>query len=489
MSSSFFADLDTEESSPIKGGFFIDLDEEPKKSKARKPLRMAAQYGIGNVERLAAPYEIAVSPLASKKAQIGEYRKNLFEDIERLQEQKQTGVWDKQDEELLQHLVMQAKDTKKSEPFVKTADIGTASLIEKGAKQFGIDLTPEDEAEEAARFTGNLVGPKSVIKGTEKLGKFATKAGRQELALAKQEKNWKKLAKATEKDIHKQQLLEFSKAKNLTPEEATLLIQSDGKIAFMEKIGRKSKKFKETVSSLKSKLGDSYDELKAAGKEKGVLGPEIRSSMQGDFQKILNEIEESYVIGPDTKAAKNVLEETQQLLGSREGTIKDLINSRQEIRQGINWRNVDRGDHLRDEAVKAITRGIEAKDPEIAKRLLETDKAWSRYSKYADILDKKQALVTIKGIPIPNFMGEIAFGGLAYSLGGPKAVATKFAIKHLATKMVMDPKYQAIHKNMIHAIQTGATRKQSEILLTLKKMIKKDDPEIYKEIEDMEVLD
>jgi hypothetical protein len=463
--------------------------DQPKKSKIRKPLRIAAQYGIGNIERLAAPYEIAVSPLASKKAQVGEYRKNLFDDIERLQEQKQTGVWDKQDEELLQNLVMQAKDTKKSEPFVKTADIGTASLIEKGAKPFGINLEPEGGEELASRVAGGLITPKSIVKGAQKAGQLFTKTGRQELSLAKQEKNWQKLTRSVGKDVHKQQLVDFARSKNLTPEEATLLIQSDGKVAFMEKIGRKSKKFKETVSSLKSKLGDSYDELKASGKEKGVLGPEIRSSMQGDFQKILNEIEESYVIGPDTKAAKNVLEETQQLLGSREGTIKDLINSRQEIRQGINWRNVDRGDHLRDEAVKAITRGIEAKDPEIAKRLLETDKAWSRYSKYADMLDKKQAFITIKGVPVPNFMGDIAFGGLAYSLGGPKALITKFAIKELATKMVMDPKYQAIHKNLIHALQTGSTKKQAEIFVTLKRMIKKDDSDLYKQLEEIEISD
>lgn len=465
------------------------LEEKPKAGTLKKTGKLGAQYGIGVAERLATPYEIAVAPLASKKAQLGEYRKGLFEDIERLQEQKQTGVWDQQDEKLLQSLISQVKEPKKAEPFVKTADIGVGSLIEKAAKPFGIDLKPKGIEEEGTRLAGALIGPKTIAKGAQKVGKLATSAGREELRLLKQEKNWERLGRAAAKNPQKESLLNFSKEQGLTPEEATLLLQSQGKIDVLEKIGTKSKKFKETVQSLRQKLGSSYEELKAAGKDKGLLGPEIRSSMQGDFQKILNEIEETYVIGPDTQAAKNVLEKTQELLGSREGTIKDLINSRQEIRQGINWRNVDRGDHLRDEAVKAITKGIEAKDPAIAKTLKDTDKAWAQYSKYADMLDKKQPIMMIKGIPVPTGLGDLAFSAAATYLGGMKGLISKVAIKRLTTKFITEPKYQALHKNLVHALKTGATKKQSEIFTSLKKMLKKDDPELYAEFEDVEVED
>lgn len=489
MTSSFFADLDEQEPVRSKSSFFADIDEQPKAGTLRKTGRLGAQYGIGVAERVATPYEIAVAPIASKKAQLGEYRKGVFEDIERLQEQKQTGIWDEQDEKLLRSLIEQVKDTKKAEPFVKTADIGVGSLIEKAAKPFGIDLKPEGIEEEGARLAGALIGPKTIAKGAQKVGKLATSAGREELRLLKQEKNWERLGRAAAGNPQKESLLNFSKEQGLTPQEATLLMQSQGKIDVLEKIGRKSKKFKDTVQSLRQKLGSSYEEIKAAGKDKGLLGPEIRSSMQGDLQKILNEIEVTYVIGPDTQAAKNVLEKTQELLGSREGTILDLINSRQEIRQGINWRNVDRGDHLRDEAVKAITKGIETKDPAIAKKLKDTDKAWAQYSKYADMLDKKQPIIMIKGIPVPSGMGDLAFSGIAYGVGGLKGLISKEAVRRLTTKFVTEPKYQALHKNLTHALKTGATKKQAEIFTSVKKMLKKDDPKLYEDFEDVEVKD
>lgn len=485
--SSFFADLDNPQKKQSSNSFFSDIETPSDYKSLKKAGRLGAQYGIGTAERIATPYEIAVSPLASKKAQMAEYRKGLFEDIERLQEQKLTGDWDQKDEQLLKTLIDQASDYKKAEPFVKTADIGVGSLLEKGAKQFGLDLEPEDVSETAARITGNVLKPSSIVKGVQKAGKLTTQAGREELKLLKQEKNWQKLGRAAAKNPHKEQLLSFAKNEGLTPEEATLLLQSDGKIQVLEKIGSKSKKLKNTVNSLKEKLGSSYDELKEAGKNEGLLGPEIRSSMQGDFQKILNEIEESYVIGPDTESAKKILEKTQYLLGSKEGTIKDLINSRQEIRQGINWRNVDRGDFLRDEAVKAITKGIEAKSPEIAKKLLDTDKAYSRYAKFADILDKKQPLIMIKGIPIPIGMGDLVFGTAAYSLGGWKAVLSKYAIKKLTTKFITEPKYQALHTNLMHAINNGATKKQAEIFTAMKKMMRKDDPDLYEEFKNIDV--
>ena len=158
-------------SSDAQGRYRLLSDEEekqfkPKRSLVKKGARIGAQFGLGMAEQALLPYEIATAPLASKEAQHGEYRKGLFEDIERLQEQKQTGVWDQQDEALLKNLVEQIKEPSKAEKFVKTADIGVRGLAEKGT---GLDLRPEGVLEKAAHWTGFIKNPKNA-KELIKLG-------------------------------------------------------------------------------------------------------------------------------------------------------------------------------------------------------------------------------------------------------------------------------------------------------------------------------
>lgn len=136
------------------------------KTKLEKGLRVGAQLGLGALENVFMPYELGVAPLASKEAQHAEYRKGLFEDIERLAEQKASGDWSPQDEQLFQHLQEQIKNPERAEQFVKTADIGVRGLAEKAT---GLDLHPEGILEKAAHWTGFIKNPKN-IKELVKLG-------------------------------------------------------------------------------------------------------------------------------------------------------------------------------------------------------------------------------------------------------------------------------------------------------------------------------
>jgi len=133
----------------------------PKRSILEKGSRALGQLGLGMAEMEALPYELGVASLASKEAQQIPYRENLMEDIERLAEQKQTGVWDDQDQILLDNLVDQLKNPEKSEPFVKTSDFGIRGLAEKVT---GLDLHPEGTLEKAANWIGFIKDPKKIVQ-------------------------------------------------------------------------------------------------------------------------------------------------------------------------------------------------------------------------------------------------------------------------------------------------------------------------------------
>ena len=132
-----------------------------------KALRLPGQYAIGAFQRLpgVVAYDVAVAPLASKEAQHAEYRKNIFEDIERLYELKQVGAFDEQDQQLLDSLLEQIKSPEKAEKFVKTIDLTTGGLAEKAG------LAPKGTLEKAARWSGFIKNPQQIAE----LGKAGLK--------------------------------------------------------------------------------------------------------------------------------------------------------------------------------------------------------------------------------------------------------------------------------------------------------------------------
>lgn len=142
----------------------------PKRSKLEKAARIGTQFGISALQ--ATPtglaYEGAVGPLGSKEAQTVQYRENLFDDIERLQEKKMTGAWDEQDQGLLDNLIDQIKNPSKMDEFVhEPVDIGIRGLVEKVT---GADLHPEGLAEKAASWAGYLKDPKKLITNAKSIG-------------------------------------------------------------------------------------------------------------------------------------------------------------------------------------------------------------------------------------------------------------------------------------------------------------------------------
>lgn len=493
MTSSFFADLDQVQpkSEPKKArgaSFFSDI---PERSGLEKTGRLGAQYGIGLLERAALPYDLAVAPLASKSAQAGELRKHTFEDIERLLEQKQTGVWSPEDEELLQELTEQVKHPEKMGKHVRTTDISSSGLVEKGAEKLGYNLKPEGASEHIARFGGNILTPKNAVSLAKSLPKkaaqLATKEGRTELKLAKQ---WKNLQRSAKGDTLKEDVLSFAKEKNLTPEEATLLLQSKGDIDVLGKIAKKTKRFKGIAEGLKNKIQNSYKELKELGSKGGRVNLEEADKLTGKLGDVLTDIKKTFVEGPDTKSARDIIEKTIENIHNKSGTVEDLINSRRNLRQFKNWSSLHEGDAIRSKAENAFLEAIRDKNPEIARKLAQTDKAWAQYKKFSKLLEKPTNVIKWHGIPVNTAVGTMAFAGAGLLTGHLPAAIKLYALKEgaqrLSTKLLTDPKFQGIHKRLLDSIKSGSQKQQRGVLTALEKILNKEDPELYEDLRSLE---
>lgn len=458
---------------------FSKFMRKKEKSPQEKAFRLGTQYAIGAAETAALPYELAVAPLASKGAQHAEYRKNIFEDIERLTEQKQTGVWDKQDEDLLQNLIGQIKHPEQAEKFVKTGNIGIGSLAEKASEKLGYDLGPEGFSEHAARIGGNIFSPKNAANLGKKGISLLSAEGR---AASK----WNTLKTAAKGNPEKESLLKLAENTQLSPEATTVLMQSKGKAEILGKIAKKSKKYKGAVSELHEKLGNNYEKLKEVGRSGGYIGAEASESLSNDLSRLIGDLEKTLVEGPDTKAAKTMLENALTKLENEGATIEDLINSRVNLGQSINWKNVDPKGSMLNRGRKILLDAIERSDPRVAEELAFTDHAWQKYKLHKKIVEKPKT-INIAGLPIP--VDQLAFGSAgiaAIKIFGKattaKALIAKEATQHLATKLLIDPKLQGVHKRLVKSLVEGSKDKQEAAITVIKKILKKEDPDLYSDL-------
>ena len=143
-------------------------ENQPKRSKLEKGARIGTQYGLGLLEGSPAgmAYDIATSPLGSEAAAGQAYRETVLDDLERLREQKEMGIWDDQDQQLYDHLTDQIENPENAQQYVQTADIGIRSLAEKAT---GLDLHPEGFLEKAAQWKG-FIQNKGNLRDIAKIG-------------------------------------------------------------------------------------------------------------------------------------------------------------------------------------------------------------------------------------------------------------------------------------------------------------------------------
>ncbi len=463
------------------------------KSPLRKPARHAVQAAKGalNLNPYVALYNLATilerEGAHKSRVRVSEQAKK---DLQAIDEKLARGEKLSRQERNLYGRTKEWAERKN----VKTAGIDTESLINKGVKAAtGIDLEPEDLGEEITNIASSLISPKGALNAVKKVPQLLTKTGRAalsaEYAAAKAKAGWNALSKASKGNPEKEGIVNWAQQQGLTPREATLLLQSEKKIATVGKVSKNTKQFQKDVEGLKTKLGSKYDELRDIGRSGGYLGSSQTLPLLDKLEKIRGEINLTHVIGPESAAAEKAISEAIRDIESNGSTIEKLIATRQNLGQGINWKKVGIKEGLKSRMKEAISQTIDSANPSVGKQLREVDKYYKQYKKFKDVLDKKKAYININGVPIASenvVFNSVLGAGSLFLHTSPMTAAKTYLIKEgvqrFATALLTNPKLQGIHKQLMQAILRGDKERQRKLMVTAQKILKKEDPELYNEL-------
>lgn len=234
----------------------------------------------------------------------------------------------------------------------------------------------------------------------------------------------------------------------LSEAQITPLIQGEKKVSLLSKVARKGTKTKELFSSIKEKLGDSYQDIKNSVKNLGNVNAANQKTLIDKFTTIKNDLQKTLKASPDKEAAINFIEAAIDKVSKSGASPEELINFWQDINKSVRWNSIQGGKKALTRLKEPISEVLHNVAPSAAKDFEMTNQL---YSKYAQISKK------LKPDLVDSFVnkGEIlatAPAALALMQGNPwalGALASESSLRLLGSEMLINPYFQSIAKKLV----------------------------------------
>ncbi len=262
----------------------------------------------------------------------------------------------------------------------------------------------------------------------------------------------------------------------LTEQMITPLIQGEGKASVLSKLARKGTKTKNLFSSIKEKLGDSYNAIKSSPQAKVKLPNAEQINLRKEFGNIRNELAKTLAPSPDKEAALNYIEKSLETLRNGEISPEYLVNFWQDINKSVKWNSISGGKKALARLKEPISNTLGKVSPKLAEDFELTNKLYTKYAQISKKLkpDLVDAFVNkgeiISAVPAGvslaygNFMPLIGLGG-------------EVAGRLLGREMLINPYFQNIATKLVTNFNQGSAKGVTELVNQVKDYMSRKYPE------------
>lgn len=283
----------------------------------------------------------------------------------------------------------------------------------------------------------------------------------------------------------KKELYDRFKSIGLSDQEITPLLQGEKKVGRLGPIAKKTETAKKAIFETSQKgISELYNPIKKEAASLGTMSQEQMAKLQGNLKHELQNLQKTMKGSPEKEAAVAYLED---LIGKTEGTIigqkgepisyrlqspESLIDTIIDINRGPHW---DQLKPVKD----VIKKSLHEVDPKLAKKYDLTNEAFAKIKNLQKQigLDGYEKLLTFG--ETGSFLLGLGTGNIPLMAG---AVATE-AGRQVATKLLTDPRWQGITRNIVKAAKTGNKTIAQTAYKQFKEKVEKDFPEEYEIID------
>lgn len=274
-------------------------------------------------------------------------------------------------------------------------------------------------------------------------------------------------------------LYQAGKSMGLTAKQLAPLFQGEKKLSFLSKFAKQSPELKKTFQATENVLSDVYKGLTEKAAKLPRVSEKSLDNLIDKFTDIKSSLQKTIKASPEKQSAIHFIDEALEKLNNFGASPEELINFYHDINSSVNWNAIRGGKKVLANLKTPTMAALKEVDPKLAESFSNTNALWSKMKNIQ------------KEIGIPKIQKYIELGKWAalmtsLAFGSPSSMASAGAaliFPKIATKLLTNPKWQSLHKKMLHSIKTGSPNLAFKTFQALKEKIKKEEPELYKEVD------
>lgn len=273
-------------------------------------------------------------------------------------------------------------------------------------------------------------------------------------------------------------LYDAGKAVGLSEKELTPLLQSEKKINRLGKFARQNQGIRKSLAETESKLSDVYRDVKLRSRKLPHISFDETEKLNQSFADVIVDLRKTLKAAPDKEGAIKFIEGAIERVNNFGATPEELINFYQDINKAVNWNAIKGGKKDLQRIKKPILDALRKANPEIAQEFESANQLWSKLKDFQGKVGygKFEKWITLG--EAAAFLGNL----MTFNVPGLVTTTGAEAGRQIATKLLTDPKWQGIHRNILHSIKNNNTKLAASALTQLKKRVKQEFPEEYEEI-------
>ena len=270
-----------------------------------------------------------------------------------------------------------------------------------------------------------------------------------------------------------QQLAAAGRALGLTEQQLSPLVKGRKKFGLATKFARKNEKFQQLAESIESKLGDSYEHIKAAARENPPLNVEQIEGLSSALEKNFDTLIQTHKPNPAKKDAIDVLRTVITDIENAGTNPEKLISTFQDI----NSYPKKVRDYLTPTR-RAITETLKKENPQLGRDFEQANKLNTNFMERIGRLKPAEFDKAINKIEAFGIAGGIG----AALLGHPwalKGIATEAGLRTLANQYLTNPYLQNLGNKFLDALVKNKKKTAVAISENFKKYLERNYPEDF----------
>lgn len=279
------------------------------------------------------------------------------------------------------------------------------------------------------------------------------------------------------------QIYKAGKALGFTSKELTPLLQGERKTELLSKLTKKSKGIEKALSLTKNKMDSVYENILERSAGLPEISEKNSEKLISDFAKVRNSLAKTIKPAPDKEAAIKYIDESLEKMRNFGANPEELINGYFDINRTVNWNAIRGGKKSLAALKEPIKEILRSENPKLASDFENANRLYAQMKKF----EKSVGLPKIAEFGAYSKANELLMALLSGNLVGMKGAAIAAGSykggQKIAIELLTNPKWQNLHKKLMHAVKKGLVRSGPVLINELKNLTKRDLPEVDEEFD------